>query len=96
MKQNMKTMWSVVAVVFSLALAGFAGPALVSHINANNSDSYTGTAVVISHNTGGKQCNVEIKKEDGSTNRMIYGSAMSCYDVQDGMTLNIVEGQIKK
>jgi hypothetical protein len=79
-----------------LALVGFVGPAMLSSINAHNSNSYTGTAVVQNHKWIGSFCYVDVKKEDGSTASMIFGPKATCIDAKDGMTLNISEGNIKR
>lgn len=80
----------------TLAVVGFVGPAMLSSINGDKTDNYTGTAVVQSHKILGSFCYVDIKKEDGSTANMIYGPKVTCFNAQDGTTLNIAEGHIKK
>lgn len=80
----------------ALVVIGFAGPALLSSINSNHTDAYTGSAIVQNHSMIGSFCYVDIKKEDGSTTDMIYGPKMTCFNVKDGMTLNIVKGDLQK
>lgn len=80
----------------TLVVIGFAGPALLSSINNSHTDGYTGSAVIQKHSMIGSFCYVDVKKEDGSTASMIYGPKATCFNAKDGVTLNIVKGDIQK
>jgi len=86
----------VVGTAVVVALLGFGAPALVNTIQAATDEGFTGTAVVNTHYIYGSFCNMEIKQENGDVLKVTYGPKMTCYDVEDGMTINLVNGRVKK
>lgn len=82
-----------VAVV---ALLGFGAPAAVNAIQTATDEGYTGEATVNTHYIYGSFCNMEITLSTGEVIKSTYGPKMTCYDVEDGMKVNLVNGRIKK
>lgn len=86
---------ATICVFGIVALVGFGGPALVHNIEDATATGYTGTAKVISHNTYGSFCNVLVKRGDGVEEKLVYGPRLTCGSVEDGMSVNLVKGNIR-
>lgn len=85
-----------VGTVVIVGLLGFGAPALVNTIQKATDEGFTGTAVVNRHYQYGSFCNMEITQENGDVLKVTYGPKMTCNDVEDGMTINLLNGRVQR
>jgi hypothetical protein len=85
-----------VGTVATIALLGFGGPALVNTIQTATDEGFTGTAIVNEHHIAGSFCNMTITQKNGDVVKVTYGPKMTCYRVQDGMQVEVLNGRVQK
>jgi hypothetical protein len=85
-----------VATLGTIALLGFGAPMVASAFHEAVAEGYTGPAVVQSHKVVGSFCNVEVKETTSVvTHKLVFGPKMTCSNVTDGMSVQMVKGDIK-
>lgn len=87
---------AIIGTLLIMAFFGFGLPAIVNTVQTATAEGFTGTAVVQNHKVYGSFCNVEIQQENGETVKMTYGPKMTCQQVTDGMTVNLLNGRLTK
>ena len=85
---------AVIATIAVMVLLGFVAPAVASAVVDATSEGYTGPAVVQEHKINGSFCVARVLMENGVEEDLVAGPKMVCYNVVDGMTVNIKKGNI--
>lgn len=93
MLQKAKNRKASIAVAISLSLLGAAS---LSACSTEPADTYTGKATIQDHKKSSKACRGNVLREDGTTKKIRFGSRSACDRIQDGQTINFVNGSYQK
>lgn len=76
-----------------IAAVGLGLPTIFNAVSTQLATGYTGQATITSHYVHGSFCFVDLDLADGSKETKVYGPRLSCNSVNDGSTVNLVNGR---